>query len=111
MLWEDEAKKYGADIHRVQVWDAISEFFLDSYFDGNRLEDIARRLAASPFSLDELRHIECFEVIPVCWSNIATPLPGEWLGFSPDWLIPNCLKLQKRRLNLNLSFPYLREYF
>lgn len=37
MLWEREAEKYGADLERVQVWDALSEFYLLSEFGMRRI--------------------------------------------------------------------------
>jgi hypothetical protein len=95
MLWETEAKKFGADLDRVQVWDALSEFYLDTSLDKEDLERIAQILARSPFSLEELRHIELSEVEPVCASNLSL-LPGEWAGFTPDWLIPKCLERQRK---------------
>lgn len=94
-LWETEAAQYGADIERVQIWDTLSEFYLDSYQTDADKERVAQILARSPFSLDELRHIELFEVDPVCWLNLH-PFGAEWAGFSPDWLIPRCLECQRR---------------
>ncbi len=96
MLWEKEAEKYGADVERVQVWDALSEFYLDSYRTKEDVERIAQILARSPFSIDELRHIELFEVDSVCWINLQPLVGGEWGGFSPDWLIPKCLEQSRK---------------
>ncbi len=96
MLWEKEAEKYGADVERVQVWDALSEFYLDSYRTNEDVERIAQVLARSPFSVDELRHIELFEVDSVCWINLQPLVGGEWCGFSPDWLIPKCLEQSRK---------------
>lgn len=37
-------------------------------------------LARSPFSIDELRHIELFEVDSVCWINLQPLVGGEWFA-------------------------------
>src|SRR6202042_1223499 len=83
------------DIERVQVWNAISEFYLDTSQDAKDIERIAQILARSPFSIDELRHIEFCEVEPTCYQNLWS-MAGEWAGFSPDWLIPRCLERQRK---------------
>lgn len=96
MLWKNEAAKYGANIHRVQVWDALSEFYLDSSHDKNDLERIANVLAQSPFSIEELIHIAKVEVDPACSSNLSFFGAWEWAMFHPDDLIPKCLKNQRK---------------
>lgn len=102
MLWESEAKEFGADLERVQVWAALSEFYLDTSQDVDDLQRIAQILARSPFSLEEMRHIEVYEVSPVCFGNLQA-VAGEWAGFAPDWLIPRCLQKQQRNAFIPLS--------
>lgn len=94
-LWEREANQYHADLARVQVWDAFSDMFLDTSFGETELEWLAQIIAASPFSMEELGHIVCIEVAPVCVNNLFEWPGGEWAGFSPDWLIPRCLTQQR----------------
>ena len=69
---------------RRPVWLALSDLFLDTdtalFLAGN-----ARRLAASPYSLDELDTILREEVYPSCSFNLREAT-GEWAGFDPDWL-------------------------
>ena len=96
MVSREEAEKFGADFERANVWDALSEFYLDTELDERDKERIAGTLARSPFSLEELRYIELFEVHPVCIPNLFC-VAGVWGGFSADWLIPRCLRLQQRK--------------
>ncbi len=95
-LWHDEASKYGADIERVQVWDALSEMFLDTDRSIEELDALAEKIGRSPFSFSELGHIVFCEVGPVCFSNTLWFVGGEGLLFEPDWLIPRCLERQKK---------------
>jgi hypothetical protein len=108
MLWEEQAEKYGADIERVQVWDALSEFYLDTELNETDLEFIAKRLADSPFSVEELRQIEVLEVAPVCRVNLWQIPGGIWTGFAADWLIPRCLQRQRAtRLKPNALWSFI----
>ncbi len=93
-LWNEEATRYGADIERVQVWDALSEMFLDSDRTIEELDALAKKISSSPFSFSELGHIVFCEVGPVCFSNTLWFVGGEGVGFGPDWLIPRCLERQ-----------------
>src|SRR5438132_1704431 len=93
-LWQKETAKFGADIERVQVWDALSSMFLDTSFDEEQKRRLAGIIADSPFSKEELEHILLCEVSPFCGTNLFS-LAGEWALFSPDQLIPECLKRQR----------------
>jgi hypothetical protein len=70
---------------RRPVWEALSELFLDTSFDEADFNRIARVLARSPYSLEELEHILVSEVHPACGANMLS-LAGEWTGFDPEWL-------------------------
>lgn len=94
VLWEKEAARYGADLDRVQVWDAFSELYLDSYRTEPELQHLGELIADSPFSNEELKHILVSEVSPVCGPNLFCLPGGEWAGFPPDTLIPGCLERQ-----------------
>lgn len=71
--------------HRRPVWLAISELFLDTNLDSADLTRIAKTLAQSPYSLEELDDILLWEVYPACWTNTYA-IAGEWAGFDPEWL-------------------------
>jgi hypothetical protein len=70
---------------RLPVWDAIADLFLDTAIDKPFREYVARELARSPFSLDELESIYRDEVAPVVHGNLKI-IAGEWAGFGKDWL-------------------------
>ncbi len=95
ILWQIEAQEYDAELNRVQVWDAFADTFLDTSFDEERLQSLAATLVYSPFTVEELAHILRFEVTPVCLPNLLAFPGGEWSGFSPNFLIPRCLKQQR----------------
>jgi len=70
--------------HRVPVWEALSDLFLDTDTSFARTWRVAI-LAASPYSIGELQKILVDEVYPVCRSNLFS-IAGEWAGFDPEWL-------------------------
>jgi hypothetical protein len=70
---------------RLPVWDAIADLFLDTVIDTPIREYVARELARSPFSLDELEAIYRYEVAPVVHANLKI-VAGEWAGCGQEWL-------------------------
>jgi hypothetical protein len=70
---------------RMPIWDAFSEFFLDTELQARDHERIARILAASRYSEKELDGILAHEVYPVCKWNMLC-VAGEWAGFHPEWI-------------------------
>jgi len=79
---------------RLKVWGAWSEMFLDTELSDKDIERIAKILAESPFSRDELEHIYCKEVAPVCGPNL-TLVAGEWGCFDSKWLLERCSRQHK----------------
>jgi hypothetical protein len=77
--------------NRRPVWDALSDLFLDTELQASDHERIARVLAASPYSLDEIERILFYEVYPVCIPNLWC-IAGEWAGFDPTWLEEQIMK-------------------
>ena len=81
---------------RRPVWEALSTLFLDT--DVSLLEEYrAEKLAASPFSLDELQEILIDEVYPACRWNLFS-IAGVWDGFDEGQL--------ERRILRRLSSPF-----
>jgi hypothetical protein len=70
---------------RFPVWDALSDFFLDTELQPDDHERIAKVLAASPYTENEIENILIDEVCPVCKWNMLS-VAGEWAGFNSDWL-------------------------
>jgi hypothetical protein len=79
---------------RRPVWIALSDLFLDT---DSRLSYayIARELAASPFTFDELHAIFLEEVSPVLEHNLMQ-VAGDWGMFPEEWLIKQILGRQGR---------------
>lgn len=70
---------------RIPVWIALSELYLDT--DVSVFHDaIADTLAASPYSVDDLRDILMDDVHPALHANLLS-VAGEWAGFDEAWLI------------------------
>lgn len=80
---------------RMPVWDAFSEFFLDTELQEDDYRRIAGVLACSPYSESELWEILRYEVYPPCHLNLLC-VAGEWAMFGEDWLMervaPRCGK-------------------
>jgi hypothetical protein len=74
---------------RAALWMALSEFWLDTELATHDLDAIARTIAATPWSLAEVRAIHDEEVAPVVAANLAS-VAGVWAGFDRDWLCARC---------------------
>lgn len=70
---------------RRPVWLALSELWLDTELSTEDLKRIARVLADSGLTIDELRQVYLVEVAPVVSPNLLT-VAGEWAGFDEAWL-------------------------
>lgn len=88
---------------RRPVWGALSEFWLDTELSDATVSNIARRLAASPYSLTELEDIHRREVAPVVSTN-ALSIAGEWAGFDSAWLSEACRNYAEGRHTLSARF-------
>lgn len=104
-----------ADVEsRRLVWGALSDLFLDTDVSLTRKWRIGK-LAASPFSVDELEAILIDEVYPVCIGNLRC-MAGEWVEFDRLWLEQQILSRRKpprrfRRFSWRwLSVPFWPEW-
>jgi hypothetical protein len=82
---------------RRPVWDALSEFFLDTELDGDDYRRIRDILLGSGYPLEEIRRIFCDEVAPVVGWNLFS-VAGEWACFDREWL-------EQRILNRRVDPP------
>jgi hypothetical protein len=100
---------------RLKVWEALSEFFLDTELQPEDHERIAQTLAATAHSEDEIEDILVGEVCPVCRWNMLS-VAGEWSGFDSGWLkekiSPYLGKRPKFRMlfNLRQRWMYARHW-
>lgn len=79
---------------RYPAWEAFSQLFLDTELDDADYQRLAKDLAATPYSIEQLRHIAHHEVAPVCGPNLLA-VTGAWDKFDKQWLIQRCSRFQK----------------
>lgn len=84
---------------RTPLWIALSEFYLDTELQPSDFRHIALKILESPYSMDEVKDINKYEVFPVLQANLLS-VAGEWAGFSEEWLIPAIRKSLKQRTNI-----------
>jgi|SRR5215472_7682823 hypothetical protein len=88
--------------HRRPVWIALADLFLDTdvtlFYPA-----IARTLAESPYSIEELRAILFDEVAPVLQGNLLS-VAGEWAGFEEEWLIAEATRRIGKKPIIRLPF-------
>jgi hypothetical protein len=81
---------------RAPVWGVLSDFWLDTELVDFQFDHIARVLAASPYSIEEVRAIHNYEVAPAVSVNLVS-VSGEWAGFDTKWLNARCTQFASRR--------------
>jgi hypothetical protein len=85
---------------RLPVWEALSEFFLDTELGENDYQRISEVLNSSPYSIQEMENILRLEVYPVLIWNLRS-IAGQWTDFDREWLRVRMEPRLKRR-------PWLR---
>jgi len=71
---------------KLPLWVAFSELFLDTEITETEHRYIARVIAESSFSPEEVVHILWLEVFPALCDNLRS-VAGEWAGFDEQWLV------------------------
>jgi hypothetical protein len=97
---------------RKQIWIALSEFYLDTELGDSDFREIAFTILNSPYSLDEVKSINKYEVFPVLQGNLLSPA-GVWAGFDEDWLVDKissrlASKTKLNDLGVELSYQALK---
>lgn len=97
---------------RRPVWEALSELWLDTELSDLQLAAIARTIAASPYSLREIRIIHDTEVAPAVSANLMC-IAGEWAGFDSQWLDERCRRIVDRHQSwiFRCKIRFLRPLF
>jgi hypothetical protein len=90
---------------RMPVWDALSDFFLDTELQPDDHERIAKTLAATRYSEKELDGILVHEVCPACKWNMLC-VAGEWAGFDREWMKSKMSPRYDKRPLMSFSFRY-----
>ena len=73
---------------RVSLWEAFSDFFLDTEISDIHFIHAARVVKKSGISPAEAEAILWNEVFPVLYPNLLS-VAGEWAGWSREWLKAN----------------------
>ena len=98
---------------RLPVWEALSDFFLDTELEENDYQRISEVLTSSPYSIQDIEDILRFEVYPVLIWNLRS-VAGEWAGFDRDWLLeriePRLNKRPKIRIPM-LQWGMVRDHW
>jgi len=81
---------------REPIWIALSDFYVDNELMNTELDHIADTFRESPYSLQEIRAIDRYEVFPLLQQNLLS-VAGVWTGFKPEWVVTECAKREKRR--------------
>jgi hypothetical protein len=81
---------------RKQIWIALSQFYLDTELQDYDFKYIAKIILESPYSLDEVKEINKYEVFPVLHRNLQS-VAGEWAGFDEEWLVKEILQAVENR--------------
>lgn len=71
---------------REPIWMALSEFYLDTELSSDDLVFTAKIFNNSPYTLEEIKRINKYEVYPVFYPNLLS-MYGVWNGFDKTWLI------------------------
>lgn len=93
---------------RIPLWIALSDFYLDTELQDSDFRYIAKIILESPYTFEEVKTINTYEVFPVLQSNLLQPA-GEWAGFNEKWLveaITSHLATKKRFKNLMIRIGY-----
>jgi hypothetical protein len=101
--------------HRKPIWAALSAFYLDTELQDSDIHNIAFIIKNSPYSLEEIKAINKYEVFPVLHLNLMS-VAGEWAGFDEEWLVDEILSVTKkkswiRRWWSNMVFNIYKEMF
>ena len=81
---------------RKAIWNALSEFYLDTELSKEDFERIALVFKNTGLELEEIKEIDRYEVFPLLQPNLLSAA-GEWAGFNEAWLVENCQKRIAKR--------------
>ena len=93
---------------RIPIWIALSDLYLDT--DVALSHDcIARTLAVSPYSLDDLHEMLMYDVHPALYPNLLS-VAGEWAGFDEAWLVQRIETIRRQpRWRRRISHWFVRD--
>ncbi len=77
---------------RKPIWIALSNFYLDTELDESDFRGIALKIFESPYTFEEVKNINKYEVFPVLNGNLLD-VAGEWAGFDEESLMQKIVSL------------------
>ncbi len=89
---------------RKPVWMALSEFYLDTELEDADFRSIAAVVLKSPYSLEEVKAINRYEVFPALQPNLFGTA-GVWSGFEETFVVEKIMAhLEKPSVWNKISF-------
>ncbi|NOT93478.1 DUF7079 family protein [Ferruginibacter sp.] len=85
---------------RRPIWIALSEFYLDTELQDADFRQIAFAIIDSPYTFEEVKTINKYEVFPVLQGNLLG-VAGEWAGFDESWLVEKILFLIEKKSKIS----------
>ncbi len=82
----------------MEIWEALSNFYLDTELNEKDYDYISNILLKSKLSYSELKAIDLHEVFPTLQLNLLSPA-GEWSGFETAWLNAKCMYNHEKRIS------------
>lgn len=110
-------KNVGGSIRDIMQYNrklyiALSELFIDNEVDYHY---IAAEVKSYP--LEQVKKALFYDVAPVCYFNLMTPIPPVWAGFNEKWLLLEIMRIKHQqktvigRIKLFWLSIYLRSKF
>ncbi|GBF40624.1 DUF7079 family protein [Leptospira johnsonii] len=81
---------------RTVLWVVFSELYLDTALQEEDYSRIALVIAKSPFSIEDAKRIDKYEVFPLLQWNLLSA-GGIWDSFDHKWLVESISKSFERR--------------
>jgi len=95
---------------RKPIWIALSDLYIDNELQDADFKYIATKIKESPYTFEEVKHIDKKEVFPILFSNLLS-VAGNWTGFQEEWLVNEISKKIQKRTLVGSTFDRLKYYF
>ncbi len=90
-------------LERQAIWLALADFYLDTELSDRAFRSIATVILNSPYTFEQVKLIDKYEVFPVLQANLLSPI-GEWAAFDDQWLITTIKRRIERTTTVNRLF-------
>ncbi|MBB4806710.1 hypothetical protein HNP38_002006 [Chryseobacterium defluvii] len=76
---------------RKRIWIVLSDLYLDTELGDSDFKYMALAIFKSPYTFEEAKEIDKYEIFPVLFSNLLSPA-GEWAGFNEKILTESIIQ-------------------